>query len=241
MGRQIFSFKYIATVLLTLAILILGGLNVQQKRRYIPPDDGASWIATSRGVEALQVYENGPAERAGIQPGDVLKSIDGQTIQNDRHVTRILYQLGVWSKATYTIERDGQHIEEAVIVAPQPERMLRQQTYLEIIGLLYLLVGAFVLLKRTRAPHALHFYFVCLTSFVYYVFHYTGKLNSFDWTIFWFDLGASLLLPPLFLHFCLEFPLRNAWIKQRHTLLYFIYVPGALLLLTQLAFINGVI
>ena len=36
MGRKIFSFKYVATVLLTLAVLILGGLNAQQKRRYLP-------------------------------------------------------------------------------------------------------------------------------------------------------------------------------------------------------------
>ena len=44
------------------------------------------------------------------------------------------------------------------------------------------------------------------------MFHFTGKFNSFDWTIFWFETGAVLLLPPLFLHFCLEFPLRNNWI-----------------------------
>ena len=241
MGRQIFSFRYVATVLLTLAILILGALNVQQKRRYVPPEDGAAWIQTSRGVEALQVSPDGPAERAGIRRGDLLKAIEGQAIQNDRHVTRILYQLGVWSKATYTLERDGKLIYPTLVVAPQPERVLRQQRYLEIIGLLYLLVGAFVLLKRTRAPHALHFYFVCLTSFVYYVFHYTGKLNSFDWTIFWFDLGASLLLPPLFLHFCLEFPLPHKWIRHKHKLVYLIYVPGAALFLAHLAFVYGVL
>ena len=241
MPRKIFSFRYAVTVLLTLGVLILGGLNIQQKRRYIPPDDGASWIQTARGVEALQVISNGPADRAGIRRGDVLRAIEGQTVRNDRHVTQILYQLGVWSKATYTLERDGKLIYPTVVVAPEPERLLRQQKYLEIIGLLYLLVGAFVLLKRTRAPHALHFYFVCLTSFVYYVFHYTGKLNSFDWTIFWFDLGASLLLPPLFLHFCLEFPLRHKWVKQRRKLLYVIYLPGAVLFLAQFAFLYNVL
>ena len=93
------------------------------------------------------------------------------------------------------------------------------------------MVGLFVLLKRSRAPHALHFYFVCLTSFVFYAFQETGKFNPFDWTIFWCDLAASLLLPPLFLHFCLEFPVRNKWIKRPSRLLYLIYLPGALLLL----------
>src|SRR5215475_4682003 len=145
------------------------------------------------------------------------------------------------SKATYTLERRGTFFEAQVVVGPQPERVLRQQTYLEIIGLLYFLVGIFVLLKRSRAPHALHFYFVCLVSFVFYAYHATGKFNPFDWTIFWSDLAGSLLLPPLFLHFCLDFPMRNKWIGERPRLLYLIYVPGALVLLAQVAFVNGVL
>jgi len=190
MGRKIFSFKYAATVILTVAILILGGLNVQQKRRYVPSDDGCAWVQGSNAVEALLVVEGGPGDKAGIQRGDVLKAINGQAVRNDRHVTQILYELGVWSKANYTVERAGTVFQTTVVVAPPPERLLRQRLYLEIIGLLYFLIGIFVLLKRSRAAHALHFYFVCLTSFVYYVFHYTGKLNGFDWTIFCFDLGA---------------------------------------------------
>ncbi|HYR89003.1 MAG TPA: ATP-binding protein [Terriglobia bacterium] len=241
MGRKIFSFRAVATVLLTLAVLILGGLNVQQKRRYVPPDDGASWIQGFRGVEARQIIAGGPADKAGIRTGDLLKAIEGRAVRNDRHVTQILYELGVWTRATYTLEREGTVFPTLVVVAPPAERFLRQQSYLEIIGLLYFLIGIFVLLKRTRAHHALHFYFVCLTSFVYYVFHYTGKLNSFDWTVFWFDLGASLLLPPLFLHFCLEFPLRHKWVREWRKVLYLIYLPAAVLFLAQLAFVNHVL
>src|SRR5262245_61762203 len=137
MGRKIFSFKYAATVILTVAILILGGLNVQQKRRYVPPDDGGSWILGSQGVQARLVAEDGPADKAGIQRGDVLKAINGQAVRNDRHVTQILYTLGVWSKANYTLERAGKVFEATVVVSPPPERLLRQRLYLEIIGLLY--------------------------------------------------------------------------------------------------------
>ena len=240
MSRKIFSFNYVATVLLTIAILILGGLNVQQKRRYTPPDDGASWVQGPDGIQARVVVRGGPADKAGIQSGDILKAINDQTIRNDRHVTQILYELGSWQRATYSIVRNEKEIQTTVVLEAT-EQFLRHQKYLELIGLIYFLVGIFVLLKRSRAPHALHFYFVCLTSFVFYAFHPTGKFNSFDWVIFWFDLGASLLLPPLFLHFCLEFPLRHRWIKQHHGLLYAIYIPGAMLLLAQLAFINGII
>jgi two-component system, NtrC family, sensor kinase len=241
MARTIFSFKYVATVLLTVGILILGILNAQQKRRYIPPDDGASWIQSPAGVEARQVVPNGPADKAGIQHNDILKAINDQAIRNDRHVTQVLYKLGVWSRATYTIVRNGQEIPTTVVIGPPPPQYLRHQQYLEIIGLVYFLIGVFVLLKRSRAPHALHFYFVCLTSFVAYAFHATGKFNPFDWTIFWLDLAANLVLPPLFLHFCLDFPVPNKWVKERPRFLYLIYVPAGVVLLAQIAFVNGVI
>src|SRR5262245_3891762 len=222
MGRKIFSFRYVATVLLTIADLILGGMNVQQKRRYTPPDHGASWVHGAKGIQAQLVVRDGPADRAGIQAGDILKAINGEPVRSERHVTQIFYELSGWNKATYTVVRDEREIS-ATVILEIPEQFLRHQEYLEVIGLIYFLVGIFVLLKRSRAPHALHFYFVCLTSFVYYVFHSTGKFNSFDWTIFWADLGASLILPPLFLHFCLEFPLQSTWIKHRRSLLYFVY------------------
>src|SRR5262249_9036492 len=103
MGRKIFSFKYVATVLLTIAVLILGALNVQQKRRYIPPDDGASWIQTAEGVQARIVVPGGPTDKAGIQPGDILKAINDQPIRNERDVTQILYDQFAWHKAIYRI------------------------------------------------------------------------------------------------------------------------------------------
>ena len=241
MAQKIFSFKYIAALLLTVGILILGGLNAEQKRRYIAPDDGASWIESSQGVEARLVVPDSPADKAGIQRGDILKAIDGQEIQNDRHVTQILYGLGVWSRATYRVNRDGKEFETTLVIGPPPPQFLHHQKYLEIIGLIYFLVGSFVLLKRSRSPHAIHFYFVCLTSFVFYVFHSTGKFNPFDWTIFWFDLAASLFLPPLFLHFCLEFPERSRWISRWHSLLYVIYLPATALFVAQAAFIAGIL
>jgi two-component system, NtrC family, sensor kinase len=243
MGRSIFSLRYIVTVLVTLAILVLGGLNVDQKRRFVPPEDGASWILGENGVVATFIVTNGPADRAGIQRGDVLKAINGEPIRSDRHVTQILYnRIGLWGKATYQLTRNGSEpFEATLIVVEPPPRVRHQRLYLEVIGLLYFLVGLFVLVKRSRAPLALHFYLVCLTSFVLYVFHYTGKFNAFDWTIFWFDQGASALLPPLFLHFCLEFPMEPMWLKQRRRILWLIYIPGALLFSAWLAFQTGVL
>src|SRR5262244_3176006 len=120
MGRRMFSFRYVATVFLTVAVLVLGALNVQQKRSFIPPDDGVSWIEGTAGIQAHAVAHNGPAEKAGIQPGDILKAINGQAVRNDRHVTQLLYGLGTWVKATYTIVRNEKEIETTVITNPLP-------------------------------------------------------------------------------------------------------------------------
>jgi two-component system, NtrC family, sensor kinase len=241
MGRKILSFRYAALVILTVGILVLGGLSVDQQGRYVPPDDGCSWVETSQGVEASYVLPGGPAANALIQQGDLLKAINGEPIRDERHVTQILYDLGLWARARYTIVRNGSVPFDVTLIVVEPIRLKQQRLYLDLIGLLYFLVGIFVLIKRSRAPLALHFYLVCLTSFVFYVFHYTGKLNSFDWTIFWFGQGATVLLPPLFLHFCLAFPLEPSWLKQRHRLLSVIYLPGGLLLTAWVAFNTGVL
>ena len=241
MSRKIFSFRHIATIVLTFAVLILGGMNVKQKRLFVPPEDGCSWIQGARGVEATLVVPNGPAANAGIHRGDILKAINGEPITDDRLVTKIHYAIGTWGLANYTVDRNGVTFETRLILREPPEKILQQRFYLEIIGLLYFLVGLFVLLKRYRAPLALHFYVVCLMSFVFYVFHYTGKFNAFDWTIFWFDQGAAVLLPPLFLHFCLEFPLQQSWVRARQRFISLIYVPGALLFTAWLAFVYGIL
>jgi PAS domain S-box-containing protein len=96
-------------------------------------------------------------------------------------------------------------------------------------------------LKRPNAPHVLRFYFVCLISFVLFAFSYTGKLNAFDWTIFWFDTAATAFLPPLFLHFCLQFPEYRLPFLAHRRLIPALYVPGGLLLLSWLAFVGGLL
>ena len=239
---RILSFRLIATVILSLGMIILGGLNVQQKRSWVAPDDGISWMETRPGeVEATLVLGNGPGGRGGIETGDVLVAIDEIEIENDRHVTQVLYDLGEWARATYHLERNGASFEATVVVSPRPERFQSQFTYLEIIGVLYLLVGLFVVTKRWRASHATHFYFVCLVSFIFFVFHNTGKFNDFDWTIYWSDLAAGVFLPPLFMHFCLEFPTRNRLAEQFRFILPMIYVPAGLLMTAWLLFVSGVL
>src|SRR6185436_2887275 len=130
------------------------------------------------------------------------------------------------------------HFTTTVIVAPQ-ETHLRFKRFLEFVGFLYLFIGVFIFLRRWQAAGALHFYAICIVSFVIYAYSYTNKLNEFDWTIYWLDEIAFILLPPLFLHFCLCFPERKQTLRTSRFWIAPLYFPATLLALTQILFISG--
>jgi len=239
MGKGFLSLRYVAIALLTVGLLAIGGLNIRQKRIYFIPEDGCSWIETAAGVQARAVTADGPCERAGVRVGDLLRKVNGEPLASYGDVTRILYELRPHATAKYTLERDGATFDSTAVIIAPGQRFTRQRLYLEIIGIYSFIVGAFVLIKRFRVAHVLHFYFVCLIFFVLFAYSYTGKLNGFDWTVFWLDTAASVFLPPLFLHFCLEFPFRRKFLREHRRLLLLLYLPGALLILTWAAFVYG--
>jgi len=88
----------------------------------------------------------------------------------------------------------------------------------------------YVLMRRWTAPKAGHFYLFCLVSFVFYSFKFTGKLNDFDWIIYWCNVVAGMLQPAMFLHFALSFPERKTFVERRRWLLPMVYLPGTLML-----------
>jgi S1-C subfamily serine protease len=141
-SRRILWFKRIATVLATFGILALGAINIEHKRSSKTPEDGCAWIDSPAGggVQARYVVPEGPADRAGILPGDILRAITANgvrhEIQNDRDVARVVYGIGVWSQAIYSLERNGVAFEASLVIAQPSPRSLRREQYLEIIGLL---------------------------------------------------------------------------------------------------------
>jgi PAS domain S-box-containing protein len=101
---------------------------------------------------------------------------------------------------------------------------------LRLIALIYLGIGLYVLFRRWTAPKSTHFYIFCLVSFTHYSFHFTGKLNTFDWMIFWGSVGAGALQAALFLHFALTFPERRQQRGKLPGLVGLVYLPSVLVL-----------
>lgn len=234
MGRTSpIRFAALALALLTVAAVLFGALNFEQRRKYQTPDDGVTWRDTMDGVQALAVDQAGPGQRAGIKPGDYVRAVNNVEVRRATQVTRQLFRSGVWSRATYRLERNRVPFETSLIVAPQ-DTSSSIKAYLAFVGLLYLFIGLFIFAKRWSAPRAIHFYIFCLVSFILYSFSSTGKLNAFDWIVYWANVMALLLQPALFLHFAMVFPERKSWVERRRWLLGAIYAPAALLLLAHI-------
>jgi two-component system, NtrC family, sensor kinase len=215
--------------LLTVAAVVFSVLNFQQRSRFIQPDDGVTWVdAPEVGVTALHVVPGSPADRAGIRQGDFVESVRGVAIQRATDVTRLLWRAGPWSEVRYQIRRNGESFQVPVITEPQanPSSI---ENYLRVTALLYLFIGMFIFVRRWNAPRAVHFYIFCLASFILYSFHYSGKLNSFDWIVYWANVAALLLQPALLVHFALVFPERRGSLGLK--LLGVYSVPAALLAL----------
>ena len=220
-------FVAVLLSLLTVAAVVFAGFNFVKERDAAVPDDGVWWIERSGHLIADRVDPHGPGAKAGIKAGDELVAVNSQDVKSTPGLERELYRTGVWSKATYSLVRRSVPLDSSVILVPA-DRSLNNS--LRLIGLIYLGIGLYVLLRRWTATGSTHFYIFCVVSFIAYSFKYTGKLNDFDWIIYWSNIVAWMLQPALFLHFVLTFPEKRNFVQRRPWLLSLAYVPGAILL-----------
>jgi two-component system NtrC family sensor kinase len=219
----------------TAALLVLAIFNLLQERDFQQPDDGVWWREVAGGLTADRVLPDSAAERAGIQARDLLTGVSdtalgpAQPVMRVSDLERALYRTGAYGQVFYTVTRDGIKLDTPIKVIPVPaDRSLNPG--LRMIGLIYLVIGFYVLFRRWGAQRATHFYLFCLVSFAWYALKYTGKLDGLDQVVFWANVLAESLQPALFLHFALSFPEERLKKVSRRLLLPLVYAPGAALL-----------
>lgn len=71
------------------------------------------------GVYVQEVYQNSPAQRKGIQPGDCLVSINGTDINSSADLIKELDSYKVGDYVTFIINRDGQNLSVSLQLAEQ--------------------------------------------------------------------------------------------------------------------------
>jgi signal transduction histidine kinase len=227
-----FQLSTAILTIVTLAAVVGAVINFKEYRLFRLPDDGVIWVSRAGAVQALEVPAGSPGANAGIHAGDRLQSINNVKIVKETDVARVLASIKAWGKADYRLLR-GVEFDAKLIVGEVP--LDRVVSYQYIVGVAYLIIGLFVYFRRGSAQRARHFYFLCLASFVFFCFHYTGQLNAFDKAVYFCNVAASLLAPALFLHFCLVFPEPVGRFGKLPGLAA-VYLPGGLLFLAYLAF-----
>ncbi|MBM3760219.1 MAG: PAS domain S-box protein [Acidobacteria bacterium] len=195
-------------VVLTVASLVAAAINFRQQFAYILPTDGIMWVDRTAPdghnyVVALDVLPGSSGQSAGIHKWEVLDRIGNVKVNKSTDIPALLFGKA-WLRVDYHLYQDNVEVKKAVRIEENgPDRTLY---YLTGVGLSYLGMGLFVYFRRESAPKARHFFLLCICSFIFTCFHYTGKLNTFDKVIYWGNIVAGFLAPALFLHFCLTFP-----------------------------------
>lgn len=225
-------------LLIGAALLVAAGtLNFAQRLTHEPPPtDGVLWEPTSEGLIARSIERDSAAGRAGvfgIQPGDRLIGISTDEEHFDEVTTTYdvqsyLQTAGVGGRVDYYIVRppDGTPYQTPIENLRPIQSMTARDLYINLVGIVYLLVGLFVLFKQGgRAPFVLHFATLCLTAFVFHFFTPIGLGEDLDLAISFLDDAALALFAPLFLHFCAIYPVRYQMTKRRW-LVALLYAPA---------------
>jgi len=242
-------------VLAGAALLVTAGiLNFAQRLRHeTPPWDGVRWTDTRQGIIAEVVEPGSSGARGQILPGDrlVAVSLDNKNyeeVTQARKVQIYLDQARVGGDLHYLIERPSYPEESRFYYADLDgldaiHKWTPLVVYINIIGLVFLFVGFFVLFKQGgRAPFALHFATLCLAAFVFCFYTPVGTYRDLDLAIAFLRNAAFILFPPLFLHFCLVYPLRQQLFQAKRWRAALLYLPALLLLsLASFVFLRDVL
>lgn len=237
----------VATVLLVAG----GALNLSQRAYHeLPPTDGVLWVQKKGGIYAEKVIPGLAASRAGISPGDKLLtiSLDGETFDEVASVADVPIYLdaaGVGGTLTYYYQKtsysfaDNYYYADLRNIDTLP-RWTPSIIFLTVVGLIWLGVGLFVLFKQgSQSPFVLHFAMVCLAAFVFHVYRSINLGQDFDLAVNLIDDIAFAIFAPLFLHFCLRYPVHSNVFDQQRWKTFALYVPAAVLSLTNLFFSLG--
>ena len=68
-------------------------------------------LSEVKGVGISRVLKDSPAEKAGLQDGDVIVRFNGETVTSTRKLTRLIREVSPDHKANLTVVRNGSEIE----------------------------------------------------------------------------------------------------------------------------------
>ncbi len=77
-------------------------------------------IGSTSGAEIVDLVAGGPADRAGVEIGDIITELDGKSVFGSGELVRLLKELAPGTRVTVTVERDGRSQELSVTLGERP-------------------------------------------------------------------------------------------------------------------------
>jgi serine protease Do len=94
------------------------GVQIQEVTKEAADSFG---LKSASGALVNSVEKGGPAEKAGVEPGDIILKVDGREVTNSNSLPRIITQIRPGTKVTLTVWRAGAQRDVAVTVAEMKE------------------------------------------------------------------------------------------------------------------------
>ena len=240
-GKVLTSWSLI-WLLATILFVVGGALNLSQRTYHkLPPTDGVVWVKKNDGgIYAEKVEKGLAASRAGISVGDKLLGIGFDSEKIDEITSPVDVQMyletaGVDGNLTYFFQRPSYSFSNNYYFAD----LSRIDTLPTMVGFdcfsdicrnrLARCRNFRAVQTRRRAPFVLHFATVCLAAFVFHVYKPLGLGEDFDLAVCLLDDMAFAFFVPLFLHFCLRYPVRSEIFDEPRWKTYALYVPAGLI------------
>jgi sigma-B regulation protein RsbU (phosphoserine phosphatase) len=243
-GRDLRPFFLAAAILLAAATVIYSAAWMYYIRRPFPVEIGFDPNYTGAAIEVIDVYQDSPAERVGLRPGDHIVAINGQGVASRSPYSNV--QLRIWQKSrpgqtvVLTVERAGQPqplVLEPVFraergdgdVAPLAKRVAQQ--IVDSFPVLFVVVGLTVLFLRVEDRNA------WLLALVFSTFvceppmpdGFGGAPTGLRISLLLFRTICKSLFPALFYFFFAVFPIRSPIDRKAPWLKWLLLVLGAYL------------
>ena len=100
------------------------GVEVQE---ITPPVAESFKLGSTRGALIAGVLRGGPADKAGVKPGDVLVEIEGRPVTDPAAMLNLVAALAPGSPARVKLKRQGHDVDASVTVGRRPKPQARSE------------------------------------------------------------------------------------------------------------------
>ena len=100
------------------------GVEVQE---ITPPVAESFKLSSTRGALIAGVLRGGPADKAGVKPGDVLLEVQGKPVADPAGMLNLIAALAPGQSAKVKLKRQGQEVDATVSVGRRPKPQARPE------------------------------------------------------------------------------------------------------------------